>query len=136
MSTHISMIAIVVIYDSRNAHSHGSDNGFHGISTHMDIQDEYLNSSILTALPSQALSMVEAEYDASIAEQDDLFVSLTEVVVRWIRRHQSRPSVAGRKIMKEFSDIKEELRLSDEDFDSYMREITGWMKVYANKLMP
>ena len=129
-------LAIVVIYDSHNAHSYGSDKGFHGISTHMDIQDEYLNSSILTALPSLALSMVEAEYDASIAEQDDLFVSLTEVVVRWIRRHQSRPSVAGKKIMKEFSDIKEELRLSDEDFDSYMREITGWMKVYANKLMP
>ena len=110
-------LAIVIIYNSRNAHANGSDRSFHGTSTHMDIQDDYLNSSALTALPSLALSLVEAEYDASIAQQDELFANLTEVITRWLKRHHSRPSVAGKKILKEFSEIKEKRRMTDEEFD-------------------
>ena len=80
--------------------------------------------------------MAESAYDVSLAEKDELFRELTDVVTHWISRHNTRPSVAGRHISRDFSEIKDRLDMSDEEFSYYMREIAVWIKIYGNNLIP
>ena len=125
---------IVILYDS--LHTAGSEKMYYGIPVYTPITETYPDSTDLTAIPSLALSIVEEKYDATLAEKDELFIALAEVVVRWITKHNKRPSVAGKKILRDFSEIKVQRNIPDEDFDRYVQEILAWMKVYAHRLMP
>ena len=108
-------LAVVVLYDNQ----------------HTDI-----DTSSLTAIPYLAMSIVEERYDASLAEKDELFRCLEDIVIYWLDRHQTRPSVAGKKILKAFSEIKEQKNISDDDFDVYEQDIIAWMKAHADQLLP
>ena len=83
-----------------------------------------------------ALSMVESTYDVSLAEKDELFRELTAVVTHWINRHNTRLSVAGKHISRDFTEIKDRLDMSEEEFSYYMREIAVWIKIHGSNLIP